>query len=277
MEPHPLAVPLSVLFAFGEEVVVQHLTVGARAVRVHARVASDHAPCPTCQTRSDRIHGSYVRTLADLAWQAKPVCLRLRVRRFVCDAARCPRRTFTEPLPSLALPHARRTRRVDQQVVRVGMAFTPEALPQAPSPAPEVAPPEVPPASRSKGRLPRKAWYEQIHALHRQGLSIHAIVAKVGLSRVTVRKYLRAPTCPTRAPRRTKVGTLTAFDAHLRARWDEDCRDAKVLWRELRERGFLGSYRTIQRHVARWRAADEATAGAGAPSSAPRAKPPSPQ
>jgi Transposase/zinc-finger of transposase IS204/IS1001/IS1096/IS1165 len=123
MEPHPLVVPLSILFAFGEDVVVQHLTVGTSAVHAHARVAGDHARCPTCQTRSDRVHGSYVRTLADLAWQAKPVCLRLRVRRFVCDAARCPRRTFTEPLPSLAVPHARRTRRLTQQVVRVGIAL----------------------------------------------------------------------------------------------------------------------------------------------------------
>ena len=48
--------------------------------------------------------------------------------------------------------------------------------------------------------------------------------------RVTIRKYLRAPTCPTRAPRRTKIGTLTGFDAHLRARWEVGCRDAVVLW-----------------------------------------------
>lgn len=131
-------------------------------------------------------------------------------------------------------------------------------------------------SSRKSARagLPRQLWYEQIHHLHREGVSQHAISARLGLSRVTVRKYLRAPTCPTYAPRRTKVGTLTGFDTHLRTSWEAGCRDAVVLWRELQAQGFNGSDRTVQRHVVGWR-----TLGGGpkAAREAVSAKAPSPR
>lgn len=51
----------------------------------------------------------------------------------------------------------------------------------------------------------------------------------------------------------TKVGSLTKIDSHLRARWQEGCEDALVLWREVQALGFGGSWRTIQRHVRQWR------------------------
>ncbi len=438
MEPHPLAIPLSILFAFGEDFVVEHLVVGKRVVRVHARVAGSHARCPSCEMRSDRIHGTYVRTLADLAWQGTPVRLRLKVRRFRCDAARCARRTFTERLPVLVRPYARRTRRMTDLVARVGAALGGEAgarlLPflgatasadtvlrevrRAPTPtiaaprvigvdewarrkghtygtilvdlerrepvallperssesfaawlrehpgveviararseiyaegarqgapdavqvadrwhllknagdvlervlqrhrsafekvteqlmAPAEAPVDVPidvsasmpadvpmgtvstalpetqkPATRrsdsSPSQLRRHACYEKIQALKAEGVSSRAIARKLHLSRTTVRKYLRAEGCPT-YERRTKVGTLTTFDAHLRARWQEGCRNAASLWRELQALGFGGGYRSVQLHIKRWRSIGEASAPSSARSSKPSAKSPSPR
>ncbi|HEU4410973.1 MAG TPA: transposase [Polyangiaceae bacterium] len=69
---------------------------------------------------------------------------------------------------------------------------------------------------------------------------------------------------------------MGAYDAHLRRRWDEGCRDAVVLWQELRERGLGGTARTVQRHVAAWRS--RATAGEES-TTCPRAaaRPPSPR
>lgn len=115
----------------------------------------------------------------------------------------------------------------------------------------------VPSSVRTVYRIDRQAWYDQIHALRAQGFSHAVISARVGVSPATVRKYLHATTCPTRASRRTKIGTLTKFDAHLRARWQQGDRDAVVLWRELQEHGFHGSVRAVQRHVARWQGPDE--------------------
>ncbi|HEU4405988.1 MAG TPA: ISL3 family transposase [Polyangiaceae bacterium] len=134
------------------------------------------------------------------------------------------------------------------------------APPTCPPEGPRAALPAAPTdALRAARRAHRVALYERVRALHADGVSLHAIGRQTGLSRPTVRKYLHADAFPERAPRRTKVGHLGAYDAHLRQRWSEGCRDAVVLWQELRARGFGGTARTVQRHVAAWRS--QATAG----------------
>src|SRR5262245_33386266 len=81
------------------------------------------APCPLCATPARRIHSDYGRTLADLPWAQYRVCLRLRVRKWFCRNRACPRRIFTERLPTVAAPWARRTLRLAQRLVALGMAL----------------------------------------------------------------------------------------------------------------------------------------------------------
>ena len=81
------------------------------------------ARCPLCDRRSKRVHSRYERTLVDLPWGVHTVTLRLRVRRLFCRNARCARRIFTERLPEVALPWARRTRRLDAQLTALGLAL----------------------------------------------------------------------------------------------------------------------------------------------------------
>jgi hypothetical protein len=69
MEPHPLAEILAILPMFHRDLVVQHLAVATKGIDLFTHVAGRHADCPSCETRSDRVHGRYVRRLADLAWQ----------------------------------------------------------------------------------------------------------------------------------------------------------------------------------------------------------------
>src|SRR5690349_7360142 len=70
--------------------------------------------CPVCQRPSHRRHGSYERILTDLPWQGRPVRLRVRVRRFRCANPACTRRTFGEPLPTVAAAYAHRSRRLGE-------------------------------------------------------------------------------------------------------------------------------------------------------------------
>ena len=70
-----------------------------------------------------RIHSHYERTLADLPWAAYRVRLQLRVRKWFCGNRRCCRRIFTERLPTLAAPWARRTLRLAQRLVALGVAL----------------------------------------------------------------------------------------------------------------------------------------------------------
>jgi transposase len=81
------------------------------------------SPCPLCTTPAHRIHSYYERTLADLPWASYRVRLRLRVRKWFCDHTPCRRRIFTERLPTVAAPWARRTLRLAQHLIAVGLAL----------------------------------------------------------------------------------------------------------------------------------------------------------
>ena len=96
-------------------------TTAQITLRVQATPTS--APCPLCATPARRSHSDYGRTLADLPWAQYRVCLQLRVRKWFCRNRACPRRIFTERLPTVAVPWARRTLRLAQRLVALGIAL----------------------------------------------------------------------------------------------------------------------------------------------------------
>ena len=61
--------------------------------------------------------------LADLPWSGSRVTWRLRVRKFFCGHPPCPRHIFTERLPGLAAPWARRTLRLATHLLAIGLAL----------------------------------------------------------------------------------------------------------------------------------------------------------
>ena len=96
-------------------------TIAQITLRVQA--TQTRAPCPLCATPARRIPSNYGRTLADLPWAQYRVCLQLRVRKWFCHNRACPRRIFTERLPTVAAPWARRTLRLAQRLVALGVAL----------------------------------------------------------------------------------------------------------------------------------------------------------
>jgi transposase len=100
-------------------------SVDDTATQITLRVRSTQAtaPCPLCDTPAQRIHSRYERTLADLPWAQYRVRLQLRVRKWFCRNRSCPRRIFTERLPTIAAPWARRTLRLAQRLVALGVAL----------------------------------------------------------------------------------------------------------------------------------------------------------
>ncbi len=92
-------------------------TTGITAVvRAHA----DSTPCPLRGAGPARVHSRYTRRVADLPWCGVAVGLHLHVRRFFCDQPTCSRAIFTERLPRVVAPYARRTVRLRQLVELVG-------------------------------------------------------------------------------------------------------------------------------------------------------------
>ena len=76
--------------------------------------------CPDCGQRSRNRHGSHYRTLQDLPVQGKEVSVKLLLSRWRCTYQECARQTFSDRLPTIASPYARRTTRVAEIVSLLG-------------------------------------------------------------------------------------------------------------------------------------------------------------
>lgn len=130
----------------------------------------------------------------------------------------------------------------------------PESIVAEATPVPAVQPVVRPPTA---GTVRRQASYAQVVAFHADGQTVRAIARHTDLSRMTVRKYLRASSCPGPPIR---VGLLTTgawWEQRLRARWNDGEQNAAALWRALQAEGFPGSAGIIRRAVGAWRTMPE--------------------
>jgi transposase len=107
-------------------------------------------------------------------------------------------------------------------------------------------------ARRQERRAQRVQRYEAVVDLHNQGVSLRDIARRMGLDRGTVGRYLRAGAFPERAHRGYRRG-VDAHRDHLQRRWQAGCTNARLLFRELQDQGFTGSYYSVRRYVATWR------------------------
>jgi transposase len=96
-------------------------------VRVLTETHGRFGRCPGCQRRSGHVHSHYQRTLADCPCMGQALTIQVRVRRFRCRVPWCQRRVFTERLPDVAVPWARRTERQRLHLQRQGMDLGGEA------------------------------------------------------------------------------------------------------------------------------------------------------
>ena len=90
---------------------------------------------------------------------------------------------------------------------------------------------------------------KQLYELKGEGRSIRAIARDLGVSRNSVRKYLRSPQVP-RAKEQTPRGSkLDPYKEYLRERLAEGLENCVVLLRELRGRGYTGGYSILKEYV----------------------------
>ena len=103
------------------------LTMTTEQITLDVTSIPSTAGCPACRGESTRVHSRYQRTVADFAWAHIPVVLHLHVRRFFCLNPACARLTFSEPLPTVAAPFARRTIRLSAEQRQLGVDVGGEA------------------------------------------------------------------------------------------------------------------------------------------------------
>jgi transposase len=130
----------------------------------------------------------------------------------------------------------------------------PAAPPAAAGPAPAESDEAVERRAVKPGTARLRARYAEVHALRAAGHSLKAIRRQTGLARPTIRKYLRATSCPERSPRPGFFAPGAPWERRLRERWDAGERNAAALWRGLRAEGFPGSAGSVRRQVGGWRA-----------------------
>jgi len=132
-------------------------------------------------------------------------------------------------------------------------ADVPDAVPLPLADPPPARPPTRAEREQAQRQARRQARYDAVHQLLDQGVSVRAVARQLGLGRRTVRRLARAEQCPPSRPRAPRPGMLASHEAYLRERWEAGERNTAQLWRELRERGFVGSPGTVRRFLARWR------------------------
>jgi transposase len=93
----------------------------------------------------------------------------------------------------------------------------------------------------------------EIHVLNAQGHSIRAIAEQLGVSRNTVRKYLRdqaaEPIYPQRAPRLTKLDPFKVYLNERVAAAKPHWIPASVLFREIQAMGYSGGYSRLKEYL----------------------------
>ena len=143
-----------------------------------------------------------------------------------------------------------------------------------------VPPHDIPPPAQQRAaqrQARRQALHQQVWALHREGWTAPAIAQHVGMSLRTVQRDLRTATFAGRKRRRDLGDSmLTPYKAYLLARWNAGCYTAMRLFRDLRQRGYAGSYGVVAAYARRLRQAQGLPPGHRCPRQAlpPVAEPP---
>ena len=116
-------------------------------------------------------------------------------------------------------------------------------------------------------RAQAAALHAAVRQLADEGVSIPGTARRLGIARVTVRKY-RAAVAPERARPRFP-SDLGPYAAHLERRRGEGCHNALQLWREIREQGYPRGSRQVSRWATGRRERDPSAPKPGRPPADP--------
>jgi transposase len=106
---------------------------------------------------------------------------------------------------------------------------------------------------RARTQAERQARYEVIRQRHAKGEYLKTIARDLGIDYRTARKYALSDECPTRKPHPKRGRILELYEAYLKARWKEGCKNGKQLYREIVARGYPGSRTQVATLIARLR------------------------
>lgn len=102
-------------------------------------------------------------------------------------------------------------------------------------------------SSKERAREQTQKLFESIHALSKKGMKNAQITRILGIHRHTVEKYLAFKTPPERRHFTKKLSAIAPYEDYILARWDQGCRNATQIHREISEQGYPGAYQNVWR------------------------------
>lgn len=108
-------------------------------------------------------------------------------------------------------------------------------------------------AKQSEAGKRRMEKYETVQKLRKEGMSIQGISRRLRMHRETVRHFIRCDEYPEPKSVFRKVSPLVKYEDYLRRRWNEGCGNARQLYREICQLGYLGCYQTVVHFLKIWR------------------------
>ncbi|MGW8729941.1 ISL3 family transposase [Streptomyces sp. NPDC055808] len=104
-------------------VMVNSVGLDGELVTFRVGAKAGDAACSGYRRRSDRVHARYERQLADLPLGARSARVIACIRRFKCVDPLCAQSTFSEQIPGLTTPFARRTPLLTKALVKIVLAL----------------------------------------------------------------------------------------------------------------------------------------------------------
>ncbi len=102
-------------------------------------------------------------------------------------------------------------------------------------------------SSKERTNEQTRKLFESIHALSKKGMKNAQVARELGIHRHTVEKYLAFKAPPVRRHFTKKVSAIAPYEDYILARWEQGCRNAARIWREISEQGYPGAYQNVVR------------------------------
>jgi transposase len=110
-----------------------------------------------------------------------------------------------------------------------------------------------PEACDERARLSRRAQrydrYQQVITLYEQGLGFTEISSRVGVSRRTIERWVKAGEFPEAKRRRKRRSAFDPYAEYVLSRWEQGCTNGLQLWQEIQVQGYQGSDQTVYRYL----------------------------
>jgi transposase len=103
--------------------------------------------------------------------------------------------------------------------------------------------------ARLSRREQRYDRYQQVIALYEQGLSFTEITRRVGLSRRTIERWIKAGDFPEAKRRRKRRSAFDPYAAYVLKRWEQGWTNGLQLCQEIQAQGYQGSAQTVYRFL----------------------------